>query len=356
MQGKVIKFQARVSGMAEKEPTYAEMVEAARRKKEHFQALYRQAVADEAHFLAREKGESNAALEGIEHHLSALSANTRKGYTGEIKRANRYFDGKGEVLDDESLAEYLLWRHNSAGHAPASIRFGVNALVWRARKMGEPSPFGEVSKSVLKRISREGRDRGRGEVVALLREDLETMVKVCKSAGTLWGHRDAALFALSFSAGLRVSEASAVQVDDIQRGRDGRYRITIRASKTDQTGVGAVRVITNYAQRLIREWLEVSGITSGHLFRAVKTTGVQNGLITTRSIRRAIVRRAKQAGISGRVAGHSFRRGMAQEMALAGQPIQNICTAGRWESPVMVMRYLRGVTTDSFIDSIDSLN
>ena len=173
---------------------------------------------------------------------------------------------------------------------------------------------------------------------------------------TTCGHRNAALFALMFSAGLRVSEASAVQVEDFRRGRDGRYRLTIRASKTDQTGEGVVRVVTRYATRLVPEWMEISGITSGHLFRAVKTTGIQTGAFAARDIRRSIVRRAKSAGIKGRVSGHSFRRGLAQEMALQGQPIQTICAAGRWETPGMVIRYLRGVTTDSFIDSIDSLD
>lgn len=239
--------------MAETEPTTAEMVQAAREKMERHRALYRQAVADEAHFLALEKGETDTELAGIEHHLKALSETTRKGYSGEIRRANRYFQDRDEALDDESLAEFLLYRHETEKHAPASIRFGVQALVWRARKMGHESPYGEVSKSVLKRISREGRDRGRGEVVALLREDLEKMVKLCKASASLWGHRDAAMFALSFSAGLRVSEASAVQVEDIRRGRDGRYRLTIRASKTDQDGEGAVRVITRFAERLIQE-------------------------------------------------------------------------------------------------------
>ena len=216
--------------MPEKEWTDAEMVELIRLKKAEAKTVYRQLVADETHYLAKEKDAADAELAGIEHHLNALSANTRKGYSGEIRRANRYFESTGEVLEDETLAEYLLWWHNSERHAPASIRFGVQALAWRDRKMGDPSPFGEVSKSVLKRISREGRDRGRGDVVAILREDLEKMVKVCKAAGTLWGHRDAALFALMFSAGLRVSEASAVQVEDFRRGRDGRYRLTIRAS------------------------------------------------------------------------------------------------------------------------------
>ena len=50
-----------------------------------------------------------------------------------------------------------------------------------------------------------------------------------------------------------------------------------------------MRVITRCAQRLILEWLEVFGVTTGHLFRVVKTIGVQEGLISTRSIRRANV-------------------------------------------------------------------
>lgn len=52
------------------------------------------------------------------------------------------------------------------------------------------------------------------------------------------GLRDAALVSLMSDALLRVSEAAALLVEDIEEAEDGSGRLTIRHSKTDQEGVG----------------------------------------------------------------------------------------------------------------------
>ena len=66
---------------------------------------------------------------------------------------------------------------------------------------------------------------------------------------------------------LRISEASALQVSDVEATADG-GAVTIRASKTDQMGDGAVRFLGAPTVAAVQRYLEAAGITDGPLFKA----------------------------------------------------------------------------------------
>ena len=59
---------------------------------------------------------------------------------------------------------------------------------------------------------------------------------------SLAGLRDAAIIQIMSDALLRVSEAAALDVADVQRQVDGSGPVTVRNSKTDQEGRGHVRL------------------------------------------------------------------------------------------------------------------
>lgn len=59
------------------------------------------------------------------------------------------------------------------------------------------------------------------------------------------------------------------------------------------------------------------------------------------SVRRAVIRRAADAGIDGRVSGHSLRVGAAQSLAKHGAGLVAMQKAGRWASPHVPARYTR---------------
>ena len=117
--------------------------------------------------------------------------------------------------------------------------------------------------------------------------------------GSVRGLRDAALLAVMSDGLLRVSEAAALEVADLEA--EDANTLTIRRSKTDQEAEGAVQYIGEPTVARVRGWLEV-------------------------------------AGIEGRVSGHSLRGGGAQSLAA----VVEMQTAGRWQSPSMPGRYVRG--------------
>ncbi len=90
-------------------------------------------------------------------------------------------------------------------------------------------------------------------------------------------------------------------------------------------------------------WREAAGVHDGPLFRRIRRGDkVQDTAITDRAARAIIRRRAAEAGIEGRISGHSLRVGAAQSLAAAGAGLVEMQTAGRWQSPAMPARYARG--------------
>ena len=154
--------------------------------------------------------------------------------------------------------------------------------------------------------------------------------------------RDVALVRIASDCLLRVSELTALQVDDVAAEPDGTGRLTVRRSKTDQEGKGAVLFVGEPTMRALRDWLEVGEIERGAVFRRVRRGGnVTDAAISRTSAREIIQARAVAAGIGGRVSGHSARVGTACELASRGAGLVELQTAGRWSSPSMPGLYAR---------------
>ena len=147
------------------------------------------------------------------------------------------------------------------------------------------------------------------------------------------GAIDIALIATMRDALLRRSEAVALTWADIEFLPDGTARLTIRRSKTDQEGEGAVQFV---------------GTEATADLKAIRPRGSGDavgqpvfGLRTGRSIANRIRAAAKAAGLEGDFSGHSPRIGMAQDLAEAGASTTDLMVVGRWVSHRMPARYAR---------------
>ena len=271
---------------------------------------------------------------------ASLSAETRRIYAGALERLDTYL-GDAE-LNDKALAGYLGHLFDR-GKSAASAGLVVAAVRLRARLMGQVSPVSIATERVLAGFRREARDRGRGQVVGIRWEQADAAAAIAAKSGNLAGLRDAAILAVASDALLRVSEVSALDVEDLAGEPDGSGRLTVRRTKSDQEGVGTVQYIGPSTLRRVRAWLHAAGISSGPLFRRVRRGGhLDASRLQVRSVRQIVAERARDAGIEGRVSGHSLRVGAAQSLAAAGASLVDMQTAGRWTSPVMPGHYARG--------------
>ena len=94
-------------------------------------------------------------------------------------------------------------------------------------------------------------------------------------------------------------------------------RVTVRRSKTDQDGEGAVQYLGKAAAADLRKIRPVPG----------------------RTLARRTAAAAKAAGLEGAFSGHSGRVGMARDLVAAGASVAAVQVAGRWESARMPARY-----------------
>ena len=271
-----------------------------------------------------------------------VAENTRRAYDSALRRLDAWRSERrpGQALDDAQLAEYLAVLA-SARRSAASAGQVVAAAKRRAKQRGEPSPAGEKTAEMLARYRRAS-TAGPGQARGVSWEEADEMRDLAAGAGDLRGLRDAALVAMASDAMLRVSEVASVQAEDVAFEDDGSARLLVRSGKTDQAGRGVVLFLGAPTAARVREWMSAAGIGKGALFRRLPRGGAVSEFgIGAASVRRVIVRRARAAGIEGRVSGHSLRVGSAQSLAKRGAGLVEMQKAGRWVSPEMPAHYTR---------------
>ena len=285
--------------------------------------------------VTREKTPPGPARSAADLAKASMAPNTRRAY----EAALRGFEGSDYPETDAGVAAYLgeLYDHGRSAAVAAMV---VAALRFRARHQGRDSPVGPEAERALAGFRRMAAERGYGQVAGIRWEQADRVAEMAEESGALAGLRDAAIIAVASDALLRVSEISALDVGDVNLEEQ---TVLIRRSKTDQEGAGAVQFLGEPTVARVRAWLLGAGLTQGALFRPVNKGGRLNtGRLTERSMRRIIIRRARDAGVAGRISGHSLRVGGAQSLASAGASLVEMQLAGRWSSPVMPGRYAQG--------------
>lgn len=156
------------------------------------------------------------------------------------------------------------------------------------------------------------------------------------------------LISIGYDTLCRSAELSAIRVDHVSFA-DQTGSILIPRSKSDATGVGRIAHLSPETTRLLSRWLEVTGITTGPLFRSLHLSRLHDGHLATSSIRRLIKRATRRANLDPAIAaalsGHSMRIGAAQDMLVAGFDALAIMQAGGWKSANVVLRYVENAAT-----------
>ena len=244
----------------------------------------------------------------------------------------------GRSLSDNLLANYITGLYQD-GKSPATISKTVAAVKWTAKNHGVGIPF-EITEKALADIRRKGKDRGRRQVDGITWDEVEQICALAEAEETVAGLRDSSLVRLMSDCLLRISEAVAVDVEDIRNSA-----LRIHQSKTNP-GTAGVTDVTLYigdpTQEAIKRYCEAAGITEGPLFRWIRRgDNIAGTRLTIDGVRKIIQRRAREAGVEGKISGHSLRIGSAVSLAQAGASVVNMQVAGRWKSPQMPANYAR---------------
>ena len=285
--------------------------------------------------LVKRQQETTLAIsaEATELIQAGVADNTLNAYRRATQKLEVWLDG--QPLTDVSLAEYITLLHQQ-GKSPSTIAQVVAAVKWRVGK-SHIEIVGEITQRTLAGIRREGRERGRGQVEGIVWSDVDRVVAFCEADRTIAGLRDAVLISLMSDCLLRVGEAVAVNCGDFKKNT-----LLVRASKTDQQGVGVNLYVCEGTRRLIERYRTKADINRGALFRRVRRGDhITSERLTQQSARRIIKQRAHEAGVEGFISGHSLRVGSAVSLAQAGASVVDMQVAGRWKSSQMPAHYAK---------------
>src|SRR6056300_246885 len=161
-------------------------------------------------------------------------------------------------------------------------------------------------------------------------------------------YRDRSIILMGFSGGFRRNEIVSLDYDDLDFVSEG-LKISIKRSKTDQFGEGSVKGLpyfdnTKYCPVLsLKNWIQVSNISSGPLFRRFsKGSKLSENRLTDQTVALLIKKYLKLAGIDNKnYSGHSLRSGFATAAAESGADERNIMAMTGHKSTEMVRRYIK---------------
>jgi site-specific recombinase XerD len=202
-------------------------------------------------------------------------------------------------------------------YAPATANKVLSALrgvlreTWRLGLVGSDDFHRAVDLEPVKgETVPAGRSLAPGEMRALL--------ATCSADVTPAGPRDAALLALLYGAGLRRSEAVALDLADCDPESGA---VTVRRGKGNK---GRVVYAVRGAADALSDWLDVRGTGPGPLFHPVNKGGrVDDGRMSGQAVMGIVARRAKQSGVA-HVRPHDFRRSFVGDLLDAGADIATV--------------------------------
>lgn len=233
-------------------------------------------------------------------------------------------DAYREVPWQALRAHHIRWLRQQLLDSAKSYRTINLTLVALRAVAREVFLTGQMSGDDLKRIelvkgvsgSRlpTGRHVQSGEVLAV--------AQACARDETPAGVRDEALFALLYAGGLRRREVAALTLEDLGTDDDGERAIRLvgkgNKERWNWPGEGAWTAVDR--------WLAIRGDAAGPLFHPVHRGGaIRYGRgISDQSIYNAVLKRVKEAGLTGATTPHDLRRTFVSELLDQGKDMKTV--------------------------------
>jgi len=160
--------------------------------------------------------------------------------------------------------------------------------------------------------------------------------------------RDKSIILIGFSGGFRRNEIVNLNYEDLEFVPEG-LKIAITRSKTDQFGEGSIKALPYFDNSeycpviTLKQWLEVSKINSGPVFRRFsKGSKLLEHRLTDQTVALLIKEYLNLAGTDSKnYSGHSLRSGFATAAAESGAEERSIMAMTGHKSAEMVRRYIK---------------
>lgn len=291
------------------------------------------------------------------------SEKTRAGYLTDLSAFERWRDERRltKLLVEEYAAQL-----QGLERAPNSINRVLAAIRWWARRVADlaredntrpTSERQEIAEQALRvaeienvkgKRAKKGRHIEAGELAALMR--------ACRADPSPAGVRDAALIALAWNTGLRVSELAELQLANVKELGPDEYELTVtgKGDKARNT------YVYDGAAAALADWLHLRGndgpaapvfvavSNAGEIQREPKARGLRTGGtilkqpgIGANALNKMLERRAAEAELSQPITWHDFRRSFAGNLLDGGIDLATVQKLMGHSSPITTSEYDR---------------
>jgi integrase len=178
---------------------------------------------------------------------------------------------------------------------------------------------------------------------ALTKEPLQALLDTCDAS--LRGRRDRALLLFAWSSGgRRRSEVASADMQFLKRVDPDGYIYDLAFSKTNQSGADQPenhKPVVGLAGEALAQWLQMSKITSGPIFRRIRKGGHLGEALSPAAVRDIVKVRCALAGIEGDFSAHSLRSGFVTEAGRQSIPLAETMAMTGHHSVATVLGYFR---------------
>lgn len=262
------------------------------------------ALAEFLRHLALEKNASEHTVKSYREDLTQLFDFFRSRHDGNLPDL--------DAVTTRALRAYLAWLQEQ-GYAKSTVARRLAAVRSWCRFLCREGHLEENPASALRTPRQEKKLPH-----FVPKEEMFKLLETPPSGSPL-GARDRAILETLYSAGLRVSELTGLNLDDIDlddglatvRGKGKRERLALLGPE---------------AVAALRSWLEHRGTVAGE--RAATQPAVflnkRGSRLTARSVGRLLEKYLKQAGLDPRTSPHTLRHSFATHLLDAGADIRSV--------------------------------
>jgi site-specific recombinase XerD len=314
-------------------------------------------------------GQISTNLEKLAHLASsyakaAKSKNTQKAYRSDWNDFRFWCESQNLSFlpaKPETVATYLSDRatnhwvdKNEEPRAPLK----TSSIIRRLTSISQAHKFAnahfdrkhiviqETLKGILNTFG-SAQERKEPILIGILRQMIEWIPIEKNKKPFLKGIRDRSLLLMGFAGAFRRAELVSLETDDLKWSEEG-ILVTIKRSKTDQTGKGrdvAIPFGSNPITcpvRSLKAWLESAEISKGPLFRPINRHGkVGEKALTGHAVALIIKSNAYLSEKFEDFSGHSLRAGFTTTAAKAGVPEHIIMKQTGHKKSDTIKKYIR---------------
>jgi site-specific recombinase XerD len=295
----------------------------------------------------RPSGTLRAALDSAADLARAeRSAATQRAYKSDFAIFSAWCVGQGlcALPADPAAVVAFIAAEAARNLKSSTIERRVAGIRYSHKLAGYSSPTDDERVKAVVRGARRTLGTAPAKKTAATSDKVLAMVAANRS--DLAGKRDRALMLLGFALAARRSELVALDVADLEECPEG-LRVTIRRSKTDQEGAGAVIAVCKGSiacpVAALRDWLIAANITGGPIFRPIGKGGRLKGTrLTAQSVALIVKSLAARLGFDpSAFAGHSLRADFLTSAAAKGASIFKMMDVSRHRSVDTLRGYVR---------------